>query len=251
MPQLIFLSFLSFLIIFSCLSYASVTIFPISIIEIAIGVMFLFWLTRMAYRKRITLEKTGLLFPAVLFLGLVTFQLIPLPIDFIKTLSFNTAFLYEKFSAHQTDGHQFFLSIYPNSTLAELLKLSAFICLFFLVINNIASKRQAGIIINLIIAFGLCVSIFGLIKKYADLSSRSFGPFVNRNNFAGYINLIIPLALGFSLTEMPLSKRLIYGVSICVMILALFMSASRAGVLIFVFNLLLFLFFYATKIWPK
>lgn len=242
MPQFIFLFSLAFLIIFSCLSYASVTIFPISVIESVIAAMFFFWLSKMAYGKKIELARTGLLVPVILFFGVIVFQLIPLPLNFIKSISINAALLYEKFCAYRADSYPFFLSIYPNNTLAELLKLSAYLGLFLLVINNIYSKRQAGIIINLIIFFGLFISVFGLIKKYADLSSRSFGPFLNRNNFAGYINLIIPLALGFSLTEMPLSKRIIYGVSVSVMILALFMSASRAGVLVFGFNLLLFMF---------
>jgi O-antigen ligase len=46
--------------------------------------------------------------------------------------------------------------------------------------------------------------------------------------------MIIPLALGYFLTEMPLSKRLIYGFFLGIMNLALFLSLSRAGVLIYI-----------------
>lgn len=59
--------------------------------------------------------------------------------------------------------------------------------------------------------------------------------------------MIIPLALGYFLTEMPLAKRLIYGFLIGIMSLALFLSLSRGGLLIYIATLAFILLFSTFK----
>jgi O-antigen ligase len=150
------------------------------------------------------------------------------------------------------------LSIYPNITLSELFKLLSYIGIFFIIINKIETKRQFDYLVNTIIFFGCVISLFGIIQKYTysgrvywfdppGSAGSAFGPFANRNNFSGYINMIIPLALGYFLTEMPLAKRLIYGFLIGIMSLALFLSLSRGGLLIYIATLAFILLFSTFK----
>ena len=243
MPNFIFLPLLGFLVIFSCLAYGSVTIFPLTVIEIVIGLFILSWLLEMAAKKQLSFVKTGFFLPIAFFLVVVSFQLVPLPLSFIKLISYNSARLYETLIPGNSRINLFPLSICPNSTISELLKLISFIGIFFFIINKIERKKDLDIAINFIIFFGLLVSIYALIKKFAYPERIGFGPFVNRNNFAGYINMIIPLALGYFLTDMPLSKRLVYAFSVAIMTLALFLTLSRAGILVYILVLLLILFF--------
>jgi len=53
--------------------------------------------------------------------------------------------------------------------------------------------------------------------------------------------MVIPLGLGYSLTDIPMAKRFIYWFSIGVMSLALFMSLSRSGILVYIFTLMFLL----------
>jgi len=104
------------------------------------------------------------------------------------------------------------------------------------------------LILNTIIALGVCISIFTFIQRYVfaqqTMSAVSgYGPFFNKNNFAGYINMIIPLALGYFLYEKSLNKKTIYGFSIVIMSLALFLSLSRAGILVYILGLIFILLF--------
>lgn len=253
MPSLIFSSFFIFLIIFSGLAYGSVTILPITVIETSVAFLILLWFVDMAYKKSLLFIKTGLFIPIVLLLGVIIFQLVYLPESLIRLVSETTFNLYKNFMPENISGPSFFtLSIYPNVTITELFKILSFISIFFIIINKIETKKQLDCIINTIIFFGLAISLFGIIQKYSysgrvywfDLEGSAgtpFGPFVNRNNFAGYINMIIPLAIGYFLTDMPLSKRIIYGSSIGIMSLALFLSLSRAGMLVYLAILLFFL----------
>ena len=252
MTAIIFCSLLIFLVVFSCLFYGSVTILPVTIIETVVCLMLLLWLIDMARKGRLSFLKTGLFFPLLFFFGLVLFQLIPLPIGLIRIISGRTAYLYDNFSPSGITGDFFTLSIYPNITISELFKFFAYCGILFLTINKIETKKQFEWIINTIVFFGVFVSIFGIIQKYTyagrvywfDLPGSAvtpFGPFVNRNNFSGYINMIIPLTLGCFLANTSGQKRAIYGISIWIMMLALFLASSRAGMLIFILALLFML----------
>jgi O-antigen ligase len=201
----------------------------------------------MIYKKRLSFAKTGLFTPLFLFFCIVVFQLIPLPLSLIKIISYKTAYLYENLIVQEARPAFFTLSIYPNATIAELLKFISWGGIFFLVINKIKEKRQIDILVNLIIFFGLLLSLAGLAQRFLFPRSGHFGPFVNRNNFAGYINMVIPLALGYFLTDMPLSKRLVYIFSAGIMSLALFSSTVRAGILVCIIVLLFILFFSGFK----
>lgn len=245
MSGIIFRALLIPLIIFSCLFYGSVTVLPITIIESFVGFMILFWLMDMAYKRSLSFLKTGLFLPIILFLGLVIFQLVPLPISFIGLISGKAAHLYEKLIPPVVSGTFFSLSISPNITIAELFKVFTYMGIFFLTINKIETKRQFDYTLNAIIFFGVFISIFGIIQKHSysgkvywfDTSGSAitpFGPFVYRNNFSGYINMIIPLTLGYFLTDIPSSKKAIYGLCMWIMFSALLLSLSRSGILIYV-----------------
>jgi len=246
------------LIIFSCLFYGSVTVLPLTIIEAVVGLMVLFWLAEMAYKGQLSFVKTAFLIPLALFLCFIIFQLIPLPASLIRIISYNTAHLYGTFVPAGISRDFFPLSIYPDATSSELLKFLTYVGIFLMIINKIETKRQFNRIINTIIALGFIIGFFGIIQKYTysdrvywfdplGSTGSAFGPFANRNNFSGYINMVIPLTLGYFLTEMPLAKRLIYGFCLVIMSLGLFLSLSRAGLLIYIAVLAFILLFSTLK----
>lgn len=220
--------------------------------------MVFFWLVKMVFKGKVAFVKSGFFLPVGLFFALVVFQLINLPGSVIHVLSSKTFSLYDHLVPAASQRPYFTLSIYPNATISEILKLLSFFGIFFLLINYKPTKKGLDRIINVIIFFGLAISLFGIIQKYSypdrvywfdaqDSASQCFGPFINHNNFAGYINMIIPLALGYSLTEMPLSKRVIYAICVVVMSLALFLSMSRGGLLVYTLTMLFFLLFSRLK----
>jgi O-antigen ligase len=235
-----------------------VTILPLTILEAVAGLMILSWLAEMAYKGQASFVKTAFLTPVALFLFFIVFQLIPLPASLIRIISYNTAHLYETFIPVGISRNFFPLSIYPDATSSELFKFLTYAGVFFIIVNKIETRRQFNTIVNTIIALGFIISFFGIIQKYTysdrvywfdtpGSASSPFGPFANRNNFSGYINMVIPLTLGYFLTEMPLAKRLIYGFCLVIMSLGLFLSLSRAGLLIYIVVLAFILLFSTFK----
>ncbi len=185
-------------------------------------------------------------------------QLIPLPVSLISAVSPRTARFW-LLTGRVTPGSWTVFSLYPSRTAGELVRLAAYGAVFY----ALKGYRPAGgsrtafaaRLLTAVVATGFVVSVIGILQKYSWQGmiywlrpirfGRPFGPFVNRNHFAGYIIMVIPLALGLLLTRRPRPagetfrdrlvradpRRLLLGFMSLVMSVALFLSYSRSGIL--------------------
>jgi hypothetical protein len=154
------------------------------------------------------------------------------------------------------------ISIYPYATKMELSSILIFIGMFLIITNT--SEIRINRIIVVIISLGFSISLLGIMQKLTgtkkiywiveSFSEFPFGPYINRNHFAGYICMVIPLALGLLISrfrsffssrklnfkaaefQSHLFANLLLVFAIVIMILALFFSLSRGGILVFLFS---------------
>ncbi len=247
----ILVGLLLLLLIVSPFLYASVSVQATAFVEIVIAGMVGLWLLSMITSRKASLVKTGLFIPSILFSLVVCLQIIPLPSSFLGMIAPSSLALYEQFTGRLALGSFFPVSIFPDATVASLLKTVSLVALFFLIIHVINTPSKIRMIFNLLISLGVVISIFGIIQTYTYgnqcrvywfeqecITGLHFGPFIYRNNFAGYILLIIPLALGFALMVSDIAKKLFYISCALTMSVALIISASRAGLIVFIAVLL-------------
>lgn len=194
----------------------------------------------------------------ILFLLGPLVQLIPLPVSLVSAVSPRTA-RYWLLTGRVTSGSWTVFSLYPARTAGELVRLSAYGAIFY----ALKGYRPAGggrtdfsgRLLTAVVATGFVVSVIGILQKYSWQGmiywvrpirfGNPFGPFVNRNHFAGYIIMVIPLALGLLLScrARPAGvtfrdrlaqsdpRRLLLAFMALVMAVALFLSYSRSGIL--------------------
>lgn len=225
-----------FLVIFTPLVYGSVQILPLTILESTCFLALLLWLVKISVSDEVYFIKSCLWLPIIVFFSLAALQLIPLPKQLLAVLSPHQYFLINKFIPPEAMNKAVFsLSVYRNQTLGKLIELLSYAAAFFVLVNNINSQKQVKRILLIVISMGLVVSILEVANKFKF-------PFVNRNHFAGYVVMIIPLAIGFLLTEIARPKKIILGFSAAIMLTALFLSLSRAGILCLL-GALIFMFF--------
>jgi O-antigen ligase len=104
---------------------------------------------------------------------------------------------------------------------------------------------------NFLIFFGLALAVFGLIQRFtwngkyywviepSAPPSAPFGPFVNHNHFAGYVEMIAPIPVALILRRAVRGAlALLYGFAAAMMGLAVVMSLSRGGMISFVAGLM-------------
>jgi|SRR5690242_14981249 len=134
-------------------------------------------------------------------------------------------------------------------TKIEILKLSALTLLFFLAVQGFRNLKDWRAFAWLLLALGFAVSVFGILQHFTfngklywlrELRSGGipFGPYVNRNHFAGLVELIIPTGLSVVLLRAEDRDRVyLLIVLTLVPIGALFLSASRGGIAAFFLEL--------------
>jgi O-antigen ligase len=130
-----------------------------------------------------------------------------------------------------------FISIYEEATFWALLRLLLYIIAFYLAVEATASRSQTRMLLITLLGMGTLISIVGLIKyfggpvpsfwvygKQGQLNST----FVNRNHFAGYLEMVFALGLGFTLCR-PFIRTLIWSSCLFLILMALLFSMSRGG----------------------
>gem|GEM_PF-3899881 len=100
----------------------------------------------------------------------------------------------------------FGLSAYPYATKIELLKWIAYFALVFLAVESFRSAAQLETLSIFLVSLGFVVALFAIAQHYTfngklywfvplPQSSEPFGPFVDRDHFAGFVELTAPLGL--------------------------------------------------------
>lgn len=230
-------AFLVFLIFFSPLIYAGNSILPLTVIEASAFLFLSLILVRQSASGRISLVKIPLT-PLILFLSLIFLQLASLPKELLSFLSPQTLRLYETF---RPKAHCLFtLSIYPEHTVEQLLQLLSYLAIFAAAINCVDTEQKARRVVRAAVAAGFFYSLYGIISKLSA-PLLSFSTFSNRDHFAAYIGMIIPLCICAALTEELKARKIIYIFAASVMGLALLLALSRAGMISFLFGIILFL----------
>jgi O-antigen ligase len=133
----------------------------------------------------------------------------------------------------------------PYDTRMELTLLLADVIILFLAAQAFRTSEEWKSFIWFVMGFGFLVAIFGILQQLTfngklywfremHYGGIPFGPYVNRNHFAGFIELVIPVALvPLALGKVRKERWYVVGIFALVPIGALFLSASRGGIVSF------------------
>jgi O-antigen ligase len=136
------------------------------------------------------------------------------------------------------------LSVDVEATRAALLALFFLVVSFIIAANSFATTERKQTLTNFLIIYGLAMALFALVQYFTwngrfywfrpltSQASSPFGPFVNRNHFAGYMELLVGLPVAMLLTGAAhRDSRLFYGFAATMMALAAIVSLSRGGMI--------------------
>jgi O-antigen ligase len=262
------------LIVLSPLPAASVYEWSILVIQLAVLVMLGAYILMTEKPQNNELLMNSLKWPKVLFIGFFVFlvvQVVPLPKFLVKIFSLSSYSFQESFLPDFSNLKLVSFSLIPTHTLREGLEILSYFLLGFIIIKTVTDWRQIVRIYYALIGMGVFQALYGLFELYNKNPRILFyekmyhldsvtGTFVNRNHFSGYMEMVIPLAIGLaiaktslhSLTEMRwrdrflrlsekgLSTGLLVSLGIVVMAVAVIFSKSRSGLFLLVFSFILF-----------
>src|ERR1700730_681624 len=209
------------LLAFSVLAYGGVEEWSQAVLEAGAGVLLAAWAFRQ-YRK-----KTEQVIVSPLLFSLVAFALVPRA----KRVLHTTA------------------STYP--TRVELQLLMAYIVMLFVMMQAYYRSSHWRGFIWFLMGLSFFVSIFGILQhltfngklywfRVMRYGGYPFGPYVSRNHFAGFAEILIPVALvPLVLGKVRRERLFLVGLFTLVPIVALLLSASRGGIVSFAVQMLI------------
>lgn len=175
--------------------------------------LFLLWLVRGIRNAQLSLTTRPVMLPALLLLGFT--------------------------AVHWVAG----ISVNPVASQLEWLRWVGYIALAVVAGESFVTLGRLKLLAATLAAAGLLVALLGL-AQYLTGSQKIywliepsqggwiFGPYVNRNHFAGLMELWIPLALGLALMpENTFVRRWAWSLAALVMFVAVVFSGSRGGLL--------------------
>jgi hypothetical protein len=262
------------LIVFSPLPAASVYEWSVLVIELAVLVMFGAYVLLKEESGKNDLLSASLKWPKILFVGFFLFlavQMLPLPKALVKFFSPGSYAFQEKYLPDFTNLKLIEFSLIPAHTLRTSLEILSYFLLGFLIVKTVTRRRQIIRIFAVLIGMGVFQALYGLFELYNKNPRILFyekiyhldsatGTFVNRNHFSGYLEMVIPLAVGLAiaginlpslmelkwkdrllrLSEKRQSISLIVSSGLIVMAVAVVFSRSRSGLFLLVFSFILF-----------
>jgi putative inorganic carbon (hco3(-)) transporter len=185
--------------------------------------------------------------------------LVPLPRGLLSAISPQAAGIHEAVAALPEARALFTLSILPGATLDRLILGASYLCLFWLVLVTVARDRyRQRLVLQVLLLSGVAQAFYGIVMtlsglEYGFLEPKAHGvgwatgTFVNRNHFAGYLELSLAAGIALvladltdapaqnwkqvlaNLVDLALSPRMRTRVMIAVMVIALVLTRSRMG----------------------
>jgi len=263
------------LVAWTPLAKGSVFEWSVLVLEVAVFVMMGAYVLMGEKPERNELMESALRWPKRCFYGvfvLIVVQIVPWPNFLVKILSPN-AYGFRQVYVPGFSGTKFMsLSLMPGHTLMLGLELLAYFLVGFLIVKTVTRRSQIMRIFYFIVGMGVFQAFYGFFELYNPSPRVLFykkmhyldcvtWTFVNRNHLSGYLEMVIPLALGlilartdlFSLSGMKwkekilkisekgVYKNLLLALAVILMALAIILSKSRSGVFLVVLTFILVL----------
>jgi O-antigen ligase len=209
------------LVAFTVLAHGGVEDWAKAVLETGAGLLFLLWSLAIYFSQK---NEPGEDRP------IIVTPLLP-PLILLAVVALAQLLLHATASAYDT--------------LMDLNLLAAYAILLFLAAQAFRTSNDWRSLIWFLMIFGFVVAVFGILQQLTfngklywlremHYGGIPFGPYVNRNHFAGFIELILPVSLvPLILGKVRRERWYLVGIFALLPIGALFLSASRGGVVSF------------------
>jgi O-antigen ligase len=221
-------------------------------------------------RKNVWYQVPGLL-PLLLCVAWIYLQCLPLPVSWVRQIAPSTAAAYQPALDLLQPGTWIPLTVNRQATLFEGLRFTAYALFYILTVQLLVSSRRLTVTVSSIAGLTVFIAFAAMLQRAAAPDTLfwvrtmksgigSFGPWVYKNQYVGFMVMTCPLVLALFLLHRPLADEsasfrerllhlfsgsganlhLLLGFGVLVVIASVLLAQSRGGILSLGFALLLF-----------
>jgi len=201
-------------------------------------------------------EARPMLLCALLWLGYVWLQLLPLPVAILELLSPEAARWQLAAAAPDTLG-AVPLTLDRYATLEAACKSTAYLAFFALTLILLNNRERIRVAAYVVIASGVLQALYGVLSRFQNLNDWAAGTFANRNHYAAYLVICLSVGIGVlianlsgekspswkhffrNLIQWIISAKMALRLGLVIMVIALVLTRSRMGNSAFFVSLLI------------
>ena len=248
-------------LVFCPLAFGTVETWSLLIMEAGVFTALLLFFFFIKEQGSPGILKTPGMMPLAALLCYMLFQTIPLPPSLIEKISPATFALYRQSVWVADPGAWATISLYPKGTVAEFLRLSCYAGAYLLTTQFLSDNDRLRRTVGLLSIFAAMLAFLSIIQhlvpngkiywtRELTQGGTPFGPYVNRNHFAGLMGMLFPIVMVLFLLSRPSSREasfrkkisefldkslknvhLLLGFGAVLVALSIFLSLSRGGIL--------------------
>jgi O-antigen ligase len=212
---------------FAVLAYGAVEYWSVAVVRMGSLVLFAVWVASVLAGGSLRLRRNPLFFPMGAFIGWVGLQ-----------------YLTKR-------------TVYLPSTREALLTIIADFLLFFVLVNTVDGPEQKRLFVFALVIFGAAVAVLALAQDFSEThkfywvratTTNFFGPYANKNHFAGFMMMLALMPLALLLGRAVRRDKAFVMLSLTgLMFVAVLFSRSRGGLASFVAELVLLGFLFSFR----
>ena len=262
---------------FAPLAFGSVETWSIALVEILVFLTALVFFRQKQYREAPLLQVPGLL-PLLLLILWIFLQLIPLPPPLVKIIAPGIYQAYGPLLELQETSQWIPLTVNLKATLLEALRISSYGIFYILTVQLLSNRETLTKTVKLIAWLAIAIAFLAIIQKFTSPKaiywfrptpegSGTVGPWVYHNHYAGFMELVFPLALALFFHyrptftyQQPLRARIaslftaptsnihfFLGFGVVLILASVFIALSRGGMISITLGMLFFLLLRSRK----
>jgi len=262
---------------FAPLAFGSVETWSIGLVEILVFLATLTYLLETHHKSKPFLKAPGIL-PLFLLIAFIWTQLIPLPPSVVQLIAPGIYQAYAPILNIQDTNQWIPLTVNPKSTLLEALRITSYAFFYILTVQLLSHKKLLLKTVKVVAGLATAIAFIAILQKFtspdliywfrsAPENASPVGPWVYRNHYAGFMEMLFPLVLALffyyrpnftrqqtfrskavSILSSPSSNiHFFLGFSVILILASIFIGLSRGGIIAANFALFFFLILLANK----
>ena len=253
----------------STLAFGSVELWSVSLMQLIVFVGFLVLISG-SVSGHVTCFRVPGILPLLILLLYMALQALPLHPTLLKILSPSAFEAYSAAVFSDSPGQWVSLSLHRRGLLLEFLRFASYIGVYVLtveVINSGKSLKRSSYAIAGFVSLLAVVSIIASFTSGNEIlwlrddpwGGSPFGPYINKNHYAGFMGMSLPLVIGLFLASRPRARgvntrsrfismigsrrmnwHVLFGLGGVAIFVSVLLSLSRSGVAAMFVSLIVF-----------
>lgn len=212
MKKISFFLFITTLI-FAPLAFGSVETWSIAIVQLLICITALLYFSHLRINSSSFLKVPGI-FPLLLLLGFMLLQLLPLPTSLVRIMAPDIFQAYAPLLSLDHGNNWIPLTVNQKATLLEFLRISCYSLFYILTVQMLREGETLRKTVKVVVWLAIGIAFLAIIQKFSSphaiywfrptpANSGTVGPWIYHNHYAGFMEMLCPLALALFLFHRP------------------------------------------------